>query len=217
MYILLMGPPGAGKGTQAEKLIREYDIPQISTGDMFRAAVKSGTALGKEAKSYMDKGALVPDSVTVGIVKERLAQDDCKKGWILDGFPRTTAQASALDAILHDLGIQLTAVLDFNVNRDDLVKRVSGRLVCRQCGASFHKEFRPPKQEGVCDNCGGELYQRADDNEVTVRERLAVYDTSTKPLIDYYKVSGRYYEINGDQSMDKVFADVQAALKKASE
>lgn len=217
MYILLMGPPGAGKGTQAEKLIREYGIPQISTGDMFRAAVKSGTALGKEAKSYMDKGALVPDSVTVGIVKERLAQDDCKKGWILDGFPRTTAQASALDAILHDLGIQLTAVLDFNVNRDDLVKRVSGRLVCHQCGASFHKEFRPPKQEGVCDNCGGELYQRADDNEVTVRERLAVYDTSTKPLIDYYKVSGRYYEINGDQSMDKVFADVQAALKKASE
>ncbi|MCH3930404.1 MAG: adenylate kinase [Dialister sp.] len=217
MYILLMGPPGAGKGTQAEKLIREYGIPQISTGDMFRAAVKSRTALGKEAKSYMDKGALVPDSVTVGIVKERLAQDDCKKGWILDGFPRTTAQASALDAILHDLGIQLTAVLDFNVNRDDLVKRVSGRLVCRQCGASFHKEFRPPKQEGVCDNCGGELYQRADDNEVTVRERLAVYDTSTKPLIDYYKVSGRYYEINGDQSMDKVFADVQAALKKASE
>ena len=217
MYILLMGPPGAGKGTQAEKLIREYGIPQISTGDMFRAAVKSGTALGKEAKSYMDKGALVPDSVTVGIVKERLAQDDCKKGWILDGFPRTTAQASALDAILHDLGIQLTAVLDFNVNRDDLVKRVSGRLVCRQCGASFHKEFRPPKQEGVCDNCGGELYQRADDNEVTVRERLAVYDPSTKPLIDYYKVSGRYYEINGDQSMDKVFADVQAALKKASE
>lgn len=217
MYILLMGPPGAGKGTQAEKLIREYGIPQISTGDMFRAAVKSGTALGKEAKSYMDKGALVPDSVTVGIVKERLAQDDCKKGWILDGFPRTTAQASALDAILHDLGIQLTAVLDFNVNRDDLVKRVSGRLVCRQCDASFHKEFRPPKQEGVCDNCGGELYQRADDNEVTVRERLAVYDTSTKPLIDYYKVSGRYYEINGDQSMDKVFADVQAALKKASE
>ena len=217
MYILLMGPPGAGKGTQAEKLIREYGIPQISTGDMFRAAVKSGAALGKEAKSYMDKGALVPDSVTVGIVKERLAQDDCKKGWILDGFPRTTAQASALDAILHDLGIQLTAVLDFNVNRDDLVKRVSGRLVCRQCGASFHKEFRPPKQEGVCDNCGGELYQRTDDNEVTVRERLAVYDTSTKPLIDYYKVSGRYYEINGDQSMDKVFADVQAALKKASE
>jgi adenylate kinase len=149
MYILLMGPPGAGKGTQAEKLIREYGIPQISTGDMFRAAVKSGTALGKEAKSYMDKGALVPDSVTVGIVKERLAQDDCKKGWILDGFPRTTAQASALDAILHDLGIQLTAVLDFNVNRDDLVKRVSGRLVCRQCGASRNSARRNRKASAI--------------------------------------------------------------------
>ena len=171
MYILLMGPPGAGKGTQAERLIRDYGIPQISTGDMFRAAVKSGTALGKEAKSYMDKGDLVPDSVTVGIVKERLAQEDCQKGWILDGFPRTTAQASALDAILHELGIQLTAVIGIKANRDDLVKRV---------------------------------------------ERLNVYDKSTKPLIDYYKVSGRYYEINGDQSMDEVYADIQDALKKAS-
>ena len=174
MYILLMGPPGAGKGTQAEKLIRDYGIPQISTGDMFRAAVKSGTALGKEAKSYMDKGALVPDSVTVGIVKERLSQDDVKDGWILDGFPRTTAQASSLDAILHDLGIQLTAVIGIKADPKALVKRISGRLVCRSCGASFHKEFRPPKTEGVCDNCGGELYQRADDNADTVAERLAV-------------------------------------------
>ena len=215
MYILLMGPPGAGKGTQAEKLIREYGIPQISTGDMFRAAVKSGTALGKEAKSYMDKGALVPDSVTVGIVKERLAQDDCKKGWILDGFPRTTAQASALDAILHDLGIQLTAVLDFNVNRDDLVKRVSGRLVCRQCGASFHKEFRPPKQEGVCDNCGGELYQRDDDKVETVKKRLSVYAAQTKPLIDYYKNSNLYIEIDGKQSMEDVYKDIVASLEKS--
>ena len=163
MYILLMGPPGAGKGTQAERLIREYGIPQISTGDMFRAAVKSGTPLGKEAKSYMDKGALVPDSVTVGIVKERLAQEDCKDGWILDGFPRTTAQAASLDSILHEMGISLTAVLGINANREDLVKRVSGRLVCRKCSASFHRDFRPPKQQGVCDNCGGELYQRADD------------------------------------------------------
>ena len=216
MYILLMGPPGAGKGTQAEKLIRDYGIPQISTGDMFRAAVKSGTALVKEAKSYMDKGALVPDSVTVGIVKERLAQEDCQKGWILDGFPRTTAQASALDAILHELGIQLTAVIGIKANRDDLVKRISGRLVCKKCGASFHKEFRAPKVAGVCDNCGGELYQRADDNEATVGERLSVYDKSTKPLIDYYLASGRYYEINGDQAMDKVYNDIQAALKKAA-
>lgn len=215
MYILLMGPPGAGKGTQAERLIREYGIPQISTGDMFRAAVKSGTALGKEAKSYMDKGALVPDSVTVGIVKERLAQDDCRKGWILDGFPRTTAQAAALDSILHDMGISLTAVLSINANREDLVRRVSGRLVCRKCGASFHKDFRPPKVAGVCDNCGGELYQRADDNEKTIRQRLAVYDEKTKPLIDYYKASGCYYEINGNQSMDEVFADIKQALEKA--
>lgn len=216
MYILLMGPPGAGKGTQAERLIREYGIPQISTGDMFRAAVKEGTPLGKEAKSYMDKGALVPDSVTVGIVKERLSKDDCKKGWILDGFPRTTAQAASLDAILHDLGISLTAVIGINANREDLVKRVSGRLVCRKCGASFHREFRPPVKAGVCDNCGGELYQRADDNEKTIRSRLAVYDESTRLLIDYYKASGTYVEINGNQPMDKVFDDIKQALKKAN-
>lgn len=215
MYILLMGPPGAGKGTQAERLIREYGIPQISTGDMFRAAVKSGTPLGKEAKSYMDKGALVPDSVTVGIVKERLAQEDCKDGWILDGFPRTTAQAASLDSILHEMGISLTAVLGINANREDLVKRVSGRLVCRKCSASFHRDFRPPKQQGVCDNCGGELYQRADDNEKTIRSRLAVYDEQTKPLIDYYKMSGRYVDIDGDQSMDEVFSDIKGSLAKA--
>lgn len=216
MYILLMGPPGAGKGTQAERLIRDYGIPQISTGDMFRAAVKSGTALGKEAKRYMDKGELVPDSVTIGIVKERLGMDDTQKGWILDGFPRTTAQAASLDAILHDMGIALTAVISITANKEDLVKRVSGRLVCRSCGASFHKLFRKPKVDGVCDNCGGELYQRADDNEKTVAERLSVYETSTKPLIDYYKVSGSYYEIDGDQSMDKVYEDIKAALGKAS-
>ena len=215
MYILLMGPPGAGKGTQAERLIREYGIPQISTGDIFRAAVKSGTPLGKEAKSYMDKGALVPDSVTVGIVKERLAQEDCKDGWILDGFPRTTAQAASLDSILHEMGISLTAVLGINANREDLVKRVSGRLVCRKCSASFHRDFRPPKQQGVCDNCGGELYQRTDDNEKTIRSRLAVYDEQTKPLIDYYKMSGCYVDIDGDQSMDEVFSDIKGSLAKA--
>ena len=196
MYILLMGPPGAGKGTQAEKLIRDYGIPQIATGDMFRAAVKSGTALGKEAKSYMDKGALVPDSVTIGIVKERLAQDDCKKGWILDGFPRTTAQAAALDTILHELGIRLTAVIGIKADSKGLVKRIGGRLVCKKCG--------------------GELYQRADDNEATVEQRLAVYEKSTRPLIDYYEASGRFCEIDGDQSMEKVYSDIRDALKKAS-
>ncbi len=216
MYILLMGPPGAGKGTQAERLIAEYGIPQISTGDMFRAAVKSGTALGKEAKSYMDKGALVPDSVTVGIVKERLAEDDCKKGWILDGFPRTTAQAAALDAILHDMGITLTAVLKNQAEKEGLVRRVCGRFVCRKCGASFHKEFRPPKQEGICDTCGGELYQRDDDKEETVKQRLSVYESSTAPLIDYYKASGVLYDIDGDKSMDEVYAQIVSALEKAS-
>ena len=215
MYILLMGPPGAGKGTQAERLISEYGIPQISTGDMFRAAVKAGTALGKEAKSYMDKGALVPDSVTVGIVKESLAEADCQKGWILDGFPRTAAQAAALDAILHDMGISLTAVLNITANKDDLVKRICGRFVCRSCGASFHKEFRPPKKAGVCDVCGGELYQRDDDKEETVNQRLSVYESSTKPLIDYYEASGVLANIDGDKSMDEVHDQIVSALEKA--
>lgn len=215
MYILLMGPPGAGKGTQAERLISEYGIPQISTGDMFRAAVKAGTALGREAKSYMDRGALVPDSVTVGIVKERLSEEDCRKGWILDGFPRTTAQAAALDAMLHDMGITLTAVLNISADKNDLVKRISGRYVCRSCGASFHSEFRPPKVKGVCDTCGGELYQRNDDKADTVSQRLAVYETSTKPLIDYYRASGVLYDIDGNQSMEDVYSQIQAVLKKA--
>ncbi len=216
MFILLMGPPGAGKGTQAEKLIRDYGIPQISTGDMFRAAVKSGTELGKEAKSYMDKGALVPDSVTIGIVGERLAQKDCQKGWILDGFPRTEAQAKALDAILKEIHISLTAVLEIKADAKGLIKRISGRLVCKGCGASFHKDFRPPVKEGICDNCGGELYQRADDNEATVGERLEVYEKSTRPLIDYYKKTGKLYEIDGDQEMDKVYDDICGVLKKVS-
>ncbi len=216
MFILLMGPPGAGKGTQAEKLIRDYGIPQISTGDMFRAAVKSGTELGKEAKSYMDKGALVPDSVTIGIVGERLAQKDCQKGWILDGFPRTEAQAKALDDILKEMNISLTAVLEIKADAKGLIKRISGRLVCKGCGASFHKDFRPPAKEGICDNCGGELYQRADDNEATVGERLEVYEKSTRPLIDYYKKTGKLYEIDGDQEMDKVYDDICGVLKKVS-
>ena len=216
MYILLMGPPGAGKGTQAEKLIRDYGIPQISTGDMFRAPVKAGTALGIEAKSYMDKGALVPDSVTIGIVKERLQQEDCKKGWILDGFPRNTDQARALDKILKEIGIKLTSVITIKVENKDLIKRICGRMMCKKCGASFHKEFRLPVRENICDNCGSELYQRADDNEATVGQRLAVYESKTKPLIDYYKESGSYCEIDGNQSMEDVYKQIQAALEKAS-
>ena len=190
MYILLMGPPGAGKGTQAEKLIRDYGIPQIATGDMFRAAAKSGTALGKEAKSYMDKGALVPDSVTIGIVKERLAQDDCKKGWILDGFPRTTAQAAALDTILHELGIRLTAVIGIKADSKGLVKRIGGRLVCKKCGASFHKEFRPPKKENVCDNCVLMIMKRQWSSALPfMRNPQDLLLTTTKPVEDFAKLT----------------------------
>lgn len=216
MYILLMGPPGAGKGTQSELLTAEYHIPQISTGDMFRAAVKTGTPLGKEAQSYMDRGALVPDSVTVGIVRERLAEEDCHHGWILDGFPRTTAQAASLDAILHDMGIRLTAVLNITADFEKLIQRTSGRLICRSCGATYHKEFKAPKESGVCDLCGGELYQRDDDKAETVRARLNVYDKQTKPLIDYYKVLDCYYEIDGSRSMKEVHEQITDSLKKAS-
>ncbi len=185
MYILLMGPPGAGKGTQAARLIEKYNIPQISTGDMFRAAVKEQTPLGLEAKKYMDAGQLVPDSVTVGIVKERLAKDDCKKGFILDGFPRTTAQAVSLDAILKEMGIALDAVVNLNVPSDELVRRISERA---------------------------RLENRDDDKPETVQKRLTVYEESTKPLIDYYRNSGIYKDINGLQDVDDVFTDIVNAL-----
>ena len=212
MYILLMGPPGAGKGTQAEKLIRDYGIPQIATGDMFRAAVKSGTALGKEAKSYMDKGALVPDEVTIGIVEERLLAEDCKDGFLLDGFPRTIAQAEALDAFLKKNGIKLDAVLDVNVPQEILVRRMVGRRVCKNCGATFHVEFNAPKVEGICDNCGSPLIQRADDTEATAKNRLTVYDNQTAPLLEFYKKQNILKTVNGDQPLDKVFDDIKVVL-----
>ena len=210
MHILLMGPPGAGKGTQAAELVKEFAIPHISTGDMFRAAIKEGTALGREAKGYMDQGKLVPDSVTIGIVRERLAKDDCKKGFILDGFPRTVEQADALDGILKDLGLSLTRVLNINVPAADLIERATGR---RKCGATYHVKFNPPKKEGVCDACGGELFQRADDTAETMKNRLSVYEASTKPLIDYYEKAGVYTEVDGRQAIDKVTADLISALK----
>lgn len=215
MYILLMGPPGAGKGTQAERLIETYGIPQISTGDMFRAAVKEQTPLGLEAKKYMDNGQLVPDAVTVGIVKERLAKDDCKKGFILDGFPRTTSQAVSLDAILQDLGIKLNGVVNIAVPDEELVRRTTGRKICRSCGATYHITFKPSKKAGVCDKCGGALYQRDDDKMETVKKRLSVYAAQTKPLIDYYKNSNLYIEINGAREMDAVFNDIVASLGKS--
>ena len=213
MHILLMGPPGAGKGTQAAELVKAFAIPHISTGDMFRAAIKGGTELGKLANSYIKDGKLVPDEVTIGIVRERLAKDDCKKGFILDGFPRTVEQADALNGILQDLGLSLTCVLNINVPAADLIARAVGRRICKKCGATYHVEFNPPKQDGICDECGSELFQRADDTEETMKNRLSVYEASTKPLIDYYEKAGVYTEVDGRQAIDKVTAELIAVLK----
>jgi adenylate kinase len=212
MKLLIMGRPGAGKGTQAVNIREYYNIPHISTGDMFRAAIKNKTALGLEAKSYMDKGALVPDEVTIGIVKARLLEDDCKKGFLLDGFPRTIAQAEALDAFLKENGIKLDAVLDVNVPAEILVRRMVGRRVCKTCGATYHVEFNPSKVEGVCDNCGSPLIQRADDTEATAKNRLAVYDNQTAPLLEFYKKQNILKTVNGDQPLDKVFDDIKSVL-----
>ena len=214
MYILLMGPPGAGKGTQAAKLVKKYGIPHISTGDMFRAAVKEGTELGKKAKACMDAGQLVPDEITIGIVRERLQKPDCTKGFILDGFPRTVEQADALDGILKSLSIHLTRAVDISVPSNSLIERAVGRRVCKKCGAAYHIRFNPSKKDGVCDECGGETYQRADDSEETMKSRLSVYDAQTKPLIRYYQKAGLYSEIDGSQEMSKVFADITACLEK---
>lgn len=213
MYILLMGPPGAGKGTQAAELVAEFHIPHISTGDMFRAAVKEGTELGKQAKACMDAGQLVPDSITIGIVKERLAKPDCHKGFILDGFPRTTEQANALDSTLTDLGIKLDRVININVPVEELVNRMTGRRICKGCGATFHVTFNPSAKGSQCDKCDGELYQRADDTEETVTKRLTVYSDQTKPLIEYYEGKGLYTEIDGRQLIEKVFSDIVTSLR----
>ena len=213
MHILLMGPPGAGKGTQAANLVNEFAIPHISTGDMFRAAVKEGTELGKQAKACMDAGKLVPDEVTIGIVRERLAKPDCEKGFILDGFPRTVEQADALTGILKEIGLKLTRVLNINVPAAELIERAVGRRICKKCGATYHIKFNPTKVEGICDACGGELFQRADDSEETMKNRLSVYEAQTKPLIEYYQKAGFYTEVDGRQAIDKVFADVVKSLK----
>lgn len=213
MNLILMGLPGAGKGTQAEKIIAEYQIPQISTGDMFRAAIANQTALGLKAKEYMDRGDLVPDEVTNGIVKERLAQDDTKNGFLLDGFPRTLDQAKALDEMLADLGKKIDAVIDINVPEEVLVERLTGRYMCRSCGASFHKVFKPTNVEGTCDRCGGhEFYQRDDDKPETVKNRLAVNIKNSEPILAYYKEQGLLKSIDGNRDIDAVFKDVQAII-----
>lgn len=213
MRIVLLGAPGAGKGTQAKKLIEKYGIPQISTGDLLRAAVAAGTQLGKEAKSYMDKGELVPDSVVLGMVEERLKQDDCKKGYILDGFPRNTAQAEALDKMLGSLNMPLDAALSVDVPFEDLMKRLTGRRTCKSCGQMYNVYFSPPKKEGVCDKCGGELFQRDDDKEETIKKRLEVYSAQTEPLIDYYKKKGILKTVAGVGSIDEIFKNVCAVLE----
>jgi adenylate kinase len=210
--IVLMGLPGAGKGTQAEKIVEKYGIPHISTGDMFRAAIKDGTELGLKAKSFMDNGDLVPDEVTIGIVRERLSKEDCGKGFLLDGFPRTVAQAEALENILADLGKKMNYVINIDVDKDILMGRLTGRRICKECGATYHLVFNPPKEEGVCDRCGGELYQRADDNEETVQNRLDVNIKQTQPLLAYYEDKGYLKNIDGQQDIDKVFADIDVLL-----
>ncbi|PID15999.1 adenylate kinase [Sporosarcina sp. P34] len=214
MNIVLMGLPGAGKGTQADKIVEKYGIPHISTGDMFRAAIKDGTELGVKAKSFMDQGALVPDEVTIGIVRERLSKTDCDNGFLLDGFPRTVPQAEALDALLKDLGKSIEYVLDIEVDTEELVARLSGRRICKVCGTSYHLIFNPPKVEDVCDKDGGELYQRADDNPDTVMNRLEVNMNQTAPLLDFYGEKGVLTKINGQQDINLVFKDLDEILQQ---
>ena len=212
MRIILLGPPGAGKGTQAAGIVEKYNIPHISTGDIFRKNIKEGTELGKKAKGFIDQGLLVPDELTVGLVTDRISQPDCEKGFMLDGFPRNVAQAQHLDKYLKEVGISLDKVVNIEVDKDILVGRAVGRRICKSCGATYHVEFNPPKADGVCDVCGGELYQRADDNEETVSKRIQVYLDETKPLVDYYRSQGIIANINGQQSIDKVFEDIVNAL-----
>jgi adenylate kinase len=213
MRLILLGPPGAGKGTQAKDLVKKYGIPQISTGDILRKNLADKTPLGLEAKKFMDKGELVPDSVVVGIVKERLKEDDCKKGYILDGFPRTVPQAEALDAALADMKTPIDKVLSIEVPDSELVKRLGGRRTCRACQAGYHVVFKPSKKEGVCDSCGGELYQRDDDKEEAIKNRLKVYQSSTAPLINYYKAKGLLAAVDGVGGMNEILDRMVRALE----
>lgn len=214
MNLILLGGPGAGKGTQAKLIVEEYKIPQISTGDMLREAVKQGTELGKKAKEYMDKGELVPDEIVIGIVRDRLKQPDCEKGFILDGFPRTIAQAEALDKMLDEIGKKIDAVINIYVPEEEIVKRIVNRRTCKKCGAIYHLIYSPPKESNKCDKCGGELYQRDDDKEETVRERLRVYKQQTEPLIEYYEKKGILYNVDGTKDINGVFEEIKGVLSK---
>ena len=212
MNLIFLGPPGAGKGTQAKMVSEKYGIPQISTGDMLREAVAKGTELGRKAKEYMDRGELVPDEVVIGIVRERLQQPDCDRGFILDGFPRTLAQAEALDEMLKEMGKKIDAVINIVVPEEDVVKRITFRRTCKNCGAVYHLIYNPPKEDNKCDKCGGELYQRDDDREETVRERYRVYRENTEPLIEYYRRKGVLYDVDGTKDIEGVWEQIDAIL-----
>ena len=209
---ILLGPPGAGKGTQAVKIVEKYGVPHISTGDIFRENIKKGTELGKKAQEYMNRGELVPDDLVIEIATTRLLADDCKNGFLLDGFPRTVYQAQKLDEFLAAHGSRIDKVLNIEVEKEELITRLTGRRVCKACGASFHVVNIPPKKDGVCDFCGGELIQRADDNLETVTNRIDVYESQTKPLIEYYEKAGNIANIDGATGLDNVFADIVKAL-----
>lgn len=209
---VLLGPPGAGKGTQAVRLVEKYEIPHISTGDIFRKNIKEGTELGKKAQEYMNAGALVPDELVVDLVKDRLQQDDCKNGFLLDGFPRTIFQAEKLDEFLSESNLKMDIVINLKVEKEALIKRLTGRRVCKDCGASYHIVNIPPKKEGVCDICGGELIQRKDDNIETVENRINVYEEQTAPLIGYYKEAGSLVDFDGEASLDEVFDTIVQAI-----
>ena len=213
MYLVLLGPPGAGKGTQAERLQEELKLPHVASGDLFRENLRNETELGLLAKKYMDRGDLVPDDVTIAMVRDRLQRPDCDQGTILDGFPRTQAQAQALDRMLADMGRRLDGVLYIAVPDEELVRRLSGRWICRQCQTPYHTLFSPPAKEGVCDACGGELYQRDDDKPETVRARLKVYHQQTSPLIDYYRQAGLLVEVDGAGDIETVSAALLEAAR----
>lgn len=212
MRLLIMGPPGAGKGTQAVLIQKEYNIPHISTGDMFRNAISKQTELGMKAKTYMDEGNLVPDELTIGIVRERLQEEDAKSGFLLDGFPRTIPQAEALDEILNDLSIKIDAVINIVVEDNSLIDRIVGRRVCKKCGAGYHVVTKKPQVEGVCDICGGELEQRKDDTVETVKNRLNVYNNQTKPLLDYYQKRKLVVDVDGLGNIEEIFKKIKNLL-----
>lgn len=214
MRLVLLGPPGAGKGTQASAIVEKYKIPHISTGDIFRANIKEGTELGKKAKEYMDKGLLVPDEVVVSIVKDRLTKDDCTNGFLLDGFPRTVNQAEALDTELSSMGIKLDKVINIDADSKILIERAIGRRICKECGATYHIKFNPPKVEGKCDKDDSPLFQRDDDVEETVSTRINVYLEQTQPLIDYYQQKGLILNIDGTKPIDDIFNEIVEALEK---